>query len=829
MSRSVAALGSAPSPWSGALVTSVQRLAASAWQHIRHPGLVARFTIVGATMALLIATTLAGLIEARLSEYIMDLTIERAMDQVELGILQSVSPADFQPPYTPERLANLAARLDPHLAILHESRSGILRLHLFAPDGTVIYSDLPAKRGTQATISAHLGAALGGQVESGVSSLGSDENKDLKARYDSAIEVYVPFVEKGKVVGAYEIYTDPTPVRPIRQLVWIAVVGGFLMLFLSLYGVMRNAGAFIKRQQVERELLIRQNEERFRSLVGNTSDVIAILDPAATISYASPPAERAWGRSTVALRGVSLFDHVHEDDQAAARDLLAQVSATPSANISSELRLQHADGSWRDFEIIAKNMVEDPGVGGIVVTFHDITQRKAFERDLQQLAFHDTLSGLPNRALFLDRLERALARADRYRRSIAVMFLDLDNFKVVNDSLGHEVGDQLLTAVAERLRSCLREEDTAARLGGDEMAVLLEEIMDEESVVEIARRISTAMTEPFTLHGRDLFATFSIGIALSTPGQDRPDTLLRDADLAMYRAKANGKAGFQVFDPSMTISAMERLELETDLRHALDRSELRVVYQPIMSLETGKISELEALLRWDHPERGLISPAQFIPLAEETGLIVQIGEWVLEDACRRTHAWHLRHPEDPPIAISVNLSARQFVQADLVETVARALFTSRLEPSSLKLEITESVLMRDVDGTIEKLWALKGLGVQLAVDDFGTGYSSLSYLKRFPVDTLKIDRSFVSGLGQDSNDTAIVRSVVALAKSLNLAVTGEGIETTEQLGQLQALGCDRGQGYLFAKPLSAAEIDDLLETGVRVPYTNGERKRLSVA
>jgi EAL domain-containing protein (putative c-di-GMP-specific phosphodiesterase class I) len=279
----------------------------------------------------------------------------------------------------------------------------------------------------------------------------------------------------------------------------------------------------------------------------------------------------------------------------------------------------------------------------------------------------------------------------------------------------------------------------------------------------------------------------------------------------------------------MTISAMERLELETDLRHALDRNELRVVYQPIMSLETGQISELEALLRWDHPKRGLISPVQFIPLAEETGLIVQIGQWVLEDACRRTAAWHVAQPQDPPVTVGVNLSARQFMQADLVEEVARALFTSRLNPGSLKLEITESVLVRDIDGTIEKLWALKDLGVQLAIDDFGTGYSSLTYLKRFPVDTLKIDRSFVSGLGQDSNDTAIVRSVVALAKSLNLAVTGEGIETAEQLGQLQALGCDRGQGYLFAKPLDADEIDEILVQGLRVPRANVPRGRLSVA
>jgi diguanylate cyclase (GGDEF)-like protein/PAS domain S-box-containing protein len=794
-------------------ITGFAALMRSVAQNARHPGLVARFTIIGASMALVVATTLAGLIETRLTDHIMDLTLARAVDQVELGILDQVEPSDFRPPFTAERLAVLATRLDPHMHELIETRSGVLRMHIFAADGTVVYSDLPEKRGQVIPATSLLAQALAGRPGAKVSGLSSPENADLKARHDAAYEVYVPFRIDGTIVGAYELYADLAPVRPIRQLVWIAVVGGFIILFLSLFAVVRNAGAFIRRQQVEREQLIRQNEERFRSLVGNTSDVIAILDEAATIQYASPPAERAWGRPAARLPGVSLLQLVHEEDQPAARELLAQVTSESVSNVSSELRIEHADGTWRDFEVIAKNLVDDAGVGGIVVTFHDITERKAFERDLQRLAFHDTLSGLPNRALFLDRLERALARADRYRRSIAVMFLDLDNFKVVNDSLGHEIGDQLLTAVARRLRECLREEDTAARLGGDELAVLLEEVVDEESVVEIARRISDTMTEPIVLNGRELFPTFSIGIALSTPGHDRPDTLLRNADLAMYRAKANGKARFQVFDPSMTISALERMEMETDLRHALDRDELRVVYQPIMSLGDGHISELEALVRWDHPTRGTISPTQFVPLAEETGLIVSIGQWVLEQACWQAHTWHLAHPTEPLIMISVNLSARQFLQSDLVEEVARVLWQSRLDPSTLKLEITETVLMRDIDGTVEKLWALKNLGVHLAIDDFGTGYSSLSYLKRFPVDTLKIDRSFVSGLGQDTNDTAIVRSVVALAKSLNLAVTGEGIETSEQLDQLQALGCDRGQGFLFAKPMEANAVDELLALG----------------
>ncbi|MFN8637255.1 MAG: EAL domain-containing protein [Chloroflexota bacterium] len=794
---------------------------------VRRSGLVARFTVVGATVALLVATVLAGLIETRLSEYIRDLTIARAVDQVELGILDHVTAADFQPPFTPERIDELGQRLDPHLTGLIETRSGVLRLHLFARDGTVIYSDIAAKRGEQSAPSGLLAEALAGRVGSQLTGLTAHENHDLHARYDSAYEVYVPFVEDGAVVGAYELYADLSPVQPIRHLVWVAVVGGFLILFLSLYGVVRNAGAFIRRQQLERELLIRQNEERFRSLVGNTADVIAIVDTAAVIRYVSPPARRAWGRSPDSLVGTSLLAYVHDDDQPAARELLAQVAHDASLDVSSELRLRHEDGTWPDFEVIAKNLVEDAGVGGIAVTFHNITERKAFERDLQQLAFHDTLSGLPNRALFLDRLERALARADRYRRSIAVLFLDLDNFKVVNDSLGHEIGDRLLAAVAERLRACLRDEDTAARLGGDEMAVLLEDILDEQGAVEVAARIGATMAEPVRLDGRELCVTFSIGIALSTPGQDRADTLLRDADLAMYRAKANGKAGFQVFDPSMTIGALDRLELEQDLRHALDHRQLRVVFQPIMSLTTGYVTELEALLRWQHPTRGPISPVQFIPLAEETGLIVPIGLWVLEESCRRAQAWHLAHPMQPKLTMSVNLSARQFVQADLVDEVARVLFETGLDSTCLKLEITESVLMRDIDGTIDKLWQLKALGVQLAIDDFGTGYSSLSYLKRFPVDTLKIDRSFVSGLGHDSNDTAIVRSVVALAKSLNLAVTGEGIETVEQLEQLQALGCDRGQGYLFAQPLDPDEIDLLLIMGARFDDCRpaGERRR----
>ena len=778
----------------------------------RRLGLVAWFTLVGATVALLVAGVSARIVEDRLTGHVLDQTVARAVDQVELGILDHVTAEDFAPPFTSERLADLAGRLDPHLARVIRDGSGVLRLHLFANDGTVIYSDLAAKRGqiTAPAGSPLLAGALAGHSGTKSSTLTSAENSDLKERHDGALEVYIPFVVGGTVVGAYEIYQDLAPIRPIRPLVWGVILGGFGLLFLSLFLIVRRAAATIQRQQAERESLLRRSEERFRSLIENTSDVIVILDRDAVVRYASPPAERVWGYAPATLEGRCLLDYTHEDDVVAAHDLLAQVAATPESSPSTELRLRHADASWRDFEVIARNLIADVGIGGIILTYHDITERKAFERDLQHLAFNDALTGLPNRALFNDRLAQGLARADRNRRSVAVLFLDLDNFKVVNDSLGHELGDRLLVGVAERLRACLRAEDTAARLGGDEFTVLLENLVDDGQPIEVTQRIAAQLSQPIRLNGRELVPTCSIGIAVSAPGRDRPDTLLRNADLAMYRAKANGKARYAVFDPSMNTDALERLELEGDLRHALELRQLRVVYQPIVTLASGRVSELEALLRWDHPARGVVLPADFIPLAEATGLIVEIGQWVLEEACRRARAWQLAHPADAQLTISVNLSARQFLNPDLIDDIARTLRDTDLAPSCLKLEITESVLMHDTDGTVAKLWALKRLGVRLAIDDFGTGYSSLSYLKLFPVDTLKIDRSFVSGLGQDSNDTAIVRSVVALAKSLNLAVTGEGIETAEQLGHLRALGCDLGQGYLFAKPLAADDVGALL-------------------
>ncbi|HEY7651939.1 MAG TPA: EAL domain-containing protein [Methylomirabilota bacterium] len=435
-----------------------------------------------------------------------------------------------------------------------------------------------------------------------------------------------------------------------------------------------------------------------------------------------------------------------------------------------------------------------------------------FPRRLDQLArqaFRDSLTSLPNRALFMDRLSHALTRTERRGEQLAVLFLDLDRFKVVNDSLGHGVGDQLLIGVSQRLAACLRPEDTIARLGGDEFAILLEDVKDDKGPTSVADRLTSELQQPFVVEGREVVITVSIGIAMSTARRMTPEDILRDADLAMYHAKGKGKARYEVFDKSMNAPAQERMDLELDLRNAVARGEFVLHYQPVVDLPTGRITEVEALVRWKHPQRGLLFPADFVALSEETGLIVPLGRWVLHEACRQTRQWQLAAPA-MKLAISVNLSARQLQQPGLVEEIGAVLRETRLHPGALRLEITETVVMHDAPTTLAKLEALKALGVQLAIDDFGTGYSSLGYLKRFPVDTLKIDRSFVKGIGRDVEDSAIVRAVITVAKSLGLSVTAEGIETADQLDQLRALGCDHGQGYFFAKPMTSDRVPALL-------------------
>ena len=584
------------------------------------------------------------------------------------------------------------------------------------------------------------------------------------------------------------------------------------------------------------EEALHQSEERFRSLVQYASDIITILEPDGTIRYESPSIERILGYRQEELVGKNAFEYVHPEDVEQTLGEFTKGLNNPTSHPSAQFRFKHADGSWRYLEAFGNNQLANPSVQGYVVNSRDITERKAFERQLQHQALHDPLTNLANRTLLMDRLEHALTRGSRGESNVAVLFMDLDNFKVINDSLGHEAGDQLLTEVAGRLQACLRPGDTIARLSGDEFAVLLEDIRGVNDATEIAERIAEELRAPVDLEAREVVVTTSIGIAFRSSAQDKSSDLLRNADLALYRAKDKGKAHYELFDPSMNIQVLERLELSNDLRRAIERGELSVCYQPKVLLDGNlqnhlrvsgspaivapttpraaqeKIIGMEALVRWEHPEIGLLRPSEFIPIAEETGLIIPIGRWVLNEACSQARAWQEQHPSDPPLAMCVNLSARQFQHSNLAKEVAGVLRSAGLEPRYLELEITESVLMEDGETTIRALQELKDLGVRLAIDDFGTGYSSLSYLKRFPIDFLKIDRSFVERLRRDPEDAMIVSGIITLAHTLGMQVIAEGVESTEQLAQLRGLGCDLAQGNYFSEPLPAEAASALLAT-----------------
>jgi diguanylate cyclase (GGDEF)-like protein/PAS domain S-box-containing protein len=545
-----------------------------------------------------------------------------------------------------------------------------------------------------------------------------------------------------------------------------------------------------------RELGAREAE--YRMLAENSSDFLARHAPDGTYRYASPASLAITGYAPEELIGTSPFDLVADDDREAV-DEYSQRLVEHDAPATVAYRLRRKDGQLRWLETTARAVRDEAGVRELVSVTRDISDRKEAELELSHAALHDALTGLPNRALFHDRLGLALRRTERRSGAVAVLFCDLDRFKVVNDSLGHDAGDRLLVDVAKRIGAALRPADTVARFGGDEFTILCEDIAGEIEAATIAQRIVDVFRDPFLLEDGEVFLATSLGIAIARGADDRAEDLIRDADAAMYRAKERGKGRYEIFDEAMRADAVARLETESALRRALERGELRLHYQPAVELATGTITGYEALVRWEHPTRGLLSPSAFVPLAEETGLIVGIGEWVLREACTEAKRW------SEPLTLAVNLSARQLAQHDLVAMVRTAISETGTDPSRLCLEITESAVMESGAATTAQLRALKSLGVQLAIDDFGTGFSSLAHLRRFPVDVLKIDGTFVAGLGREPQDASIAAAVISLAHALGLTTVAEGVETDEQLAILKELGCNLGQGYLFARPLPPEE------------------------
>jgi diguanylate cyclase (GGDEF)-like protein/PAS domain S-box-containing protein len=572
----------------------------------------------------------------------------------------------------------------------------------------------------------------------------------------------------------------------------------------SLRALAAQVALALERAVLTEEVHRQRGEARFGSLVRHASDLITVIGPDGKITYQSPSIERLLGYDAEDVTGQRFDELLHTPDGDRVRDMLTDAaSVVRDQPYVVQCSLMHRDGTPRQFEVNCTNLLKDEHVGGIVLNCRDISERKAFEDQLTHQAFHDPVTGLANRALFAERVRHAIARTRREHQSVAIVFLDLDDFKTINDSLGHAAGDEVLAEVAKRLATSVRATDTAARFGGDEFALLLEDIEGVQEAADTAERVLEMLALPLRVAHKELSLRCSIGI--SVVSEDAPggaEELIRDADAAMYRAKRDGKGSYRLFEPEMHEGVLARLELRTDLQRAIATEQLELYYQPVVRIADGSISGVEALLRWRHPERGMIPPDQFIPLAEETGLIVPIGRWVLREGCR--HARRLRDalPADAAPSMSINLSVKQLQHSDVIADVRDAVQEAGIDPSALTLEITETVLMADTDLAVTRLNELKALGVRLALDDFGTGYSSLSYLSRFPVDILKMDRSFLCD-GASPEMSELASAVLALGTTLNLRVVAEGIEQPEQWTSLRELGCEFGQGFLFARPMDA--------------------------
>ncbi|HAX78199.1 MAG TPA: diguanylate cyclase [Cyanobacteria bacterium UBA11372] len=585
--------------------------------------------------------------------------------------------------------------------------------------------------------------------------------------------------------------------------------------------------AAVRRQNQLAEAGRRESEQRFRALIENATDIVVIVDKDGVFRYISPSQERIFGYKTEELLGKKCLDYIYPEDVPLAIATMKRSLKQPrTSQAAIECRLFRRNGSLCFLEAVATNLLDDPSVKGVVVNCHDITERKHAEEQLRFYAFYDPLTGLPNRTLFLENLGQLIEQKSKQDLSgalFAILFLDLDRFDVIKYSLGHLVADELLSATAARLVRSVGIADMVARVGIDEFALLIAQLEDVGQVQRIAQKIHTSIAMPFHLEGREVFTTASIGIAIAgnspipcMTNYDRPEDFLRAADTAIYYAKRRGKGSSAVFDASMHAHALARLELEADLRRGIERQELLLHYQPIVSLFTGRLTGFEALVRWNHPQMGLVSPGDFIPAAEETGLILPLGSWVLREACRQLACWQKQFPSASCLTMSVNLAGLQLVQPDLIDGIDRILQETGLEGSRLKLELTETIFMEIAEVAPAVLDQLKARQIQLSIDDFGTGYSSLSRLHQWPLDTLKIDRSFVSRLSLGNESSEVVRTIVNLAHNLGLDVIAEGVETAEQMYKLQSLQCQCGQGNFLSKPLDSKAATDLIGEKLKI-------------
>ena len=604
-------------------------------------------------------------------------------------------------------------------------------------------------------------------------------------------------------VGELGIWQGVFPSRlSLAQATALSIMGVFVLFF-----IVRMAGATMEQKE-EADAAVRLSEDRFRSLIQNSSDVTMIIDGEGLFRYVSPAVSTLLGYLPSELLATRATDYVHSDDWPLLRRRLDEDFQASADTAVLEFRMLRKDGAVRDVEAVIANQLQRRSVAGYVANVRDTTERKKFEELLAHRALHDTLTGLANRQLILDRADRMLERSRRDGLPVAAFVVDLDNFKDTNDSLGHDAGDRLIQAVASRLVGLLRSSDTVGRLGGDEFVILAEGISLADGPKSIAERIRQVLRPPFYIEGFErLPITVSASIGIAIGDRQSAQELLRDADIALYRAKGSGRDQAVIFQAAMHVAASDRLTLRTELDSALARGEFHLLYQPIVDLAQLQLRGVEALIRWRHPTKGVLSPDKFIPVLEETGDIVEVGRWVLDEACRQLAVWRSAGHD---LTMSVNASMRQLDAPEFVDDVRAALATHHLDPAALVIEITESVLMKDANATVARLHRLKQLGVRIAIDDFGTGYCSLAYLRQFPVDVLKIDRSFVSEMSGSPDAAALIHTLVELGRQLGLLTLAEGIEQPGQIEGLRLEHCDHGQGYLFSRPVAPIEIEHLM-------------------